>query len=61
MSRRRGNDFIIEAEPPQRCDLCGKTAETRPYGPTGENVCFSCGMKNPAAALQAFKQRLDLQ
>ena len=36
---------IIYAERPQQCDLCGKVAELRPYGPHGECVCFECGMK----------------
>lgn len=50
---RRG---IIEATKPQRCDLCGKKAETRPYGPRGEEVCFDCGMKNEEAAKRQFKR-----
>ena len=29
-------------------------AETRPYGPNGEEVCFKCGMKNEAAAKRQF-------
>lgn len=41
---------IIAAEPPQTCELCGKTAETRPYGPNGEEVCYPCGMKDEEAA-----------
>lgn len=45
---------IIEAERPQQCDLCGKIAELRPYGPNGECVCFQCGMKDEAAALAKF-------
>ena len=49
---------IIYAERPQQCDLCGKVAELRPYGPHGECVCFECGMKNEAAARQAFRKRM---
>lgn len=40
---------VIAPEKPQRCELCGKVRETRPYGPKGERVCFDCGMKDPAA------------
>ena len=40
---------FIKAEKPQQCDLCGKIAELRPYGPKGEKVCFVCGMKDEAA------------
>ena len=30
----------------QQCDLCGKVAELRPYGPNGEAICFECSMKD---------------
>lgn len=43
-----GKGFIAP-EPPKACELCGKVAETRPYGPKGERVCFECGMKDKAA------------
>lgn len=45
--------FIAE-EFPSRCELCRKVAETRPYGPFGEEVCFECGMKNEEAAKKQF-------
>ena len=53
--------FAIEAEPEQTCELCGAKAETRPYGPNGEEVCFHCGMKDEEAAKRALKQRIDPQ
>lgn len=28
------------------CELCGTVDECRPYGPNGEQICFSCGMKD---------------
>lgn len=34
---------IICAESPRKCELCGKLAETRPYGPDGKRICFECG------------------
>lgn len=34
---------VLAAEPDQKCDLCDKMDETRPYGPDGKNVCFDCG------------------
>lgn len=49
---------MLERERPQQCDLCGKIAELRPYGPNGEAVCFECGMKNEGAAIQQFLKRL---
>jgi hypothetical protein len=52
---RRG---VIEVQEPEKCDLCGKTAECRPYGPKGENVCFQCGMKDEAAVKRRFAQHV---
>lgn len=54
MSGKVNGVFIIEAEEEQQCDLCGKIAELRPYGPNGECICFECGMKNEEAAKRAF-------
>lgn len=51
--------IIIRESRPQQCDFCGKIAEVRPYGLKGECVCFQCGMKNEAAAKQAFDARLN--
>lgn len=50
---------IIEQTPPQKCELCDKLAETRPYGPKGEEVCFECGMKDQAAAKRGFNRLLE--
>lgn len=50
--------LVIETEPENKCEMCGQTAELRPYGPKGENVCYPCGMKDEAAAIRAFLQRL---
>ena len=46
---------VICAEPKSKCDLCGAEEETRPYGPKGENVCFTCGMKNEEACKRQFR------
>ena len=48
----------ISAEEDSRCELCGKIAETRPYGPKGERVCFECGMKDEQAAKRQFLARV---
>ena len=47
---------IIQEQEPRKCDLCGVIEETRPYGPKGENVCFSCGMKDKASAERGFNR-----
>lgn len=44
----------IAPEPPATCELCGKLAELRPYGPNGERACFDCGMKDEANAKRRF-------
>lgn len=46
MSKNVNGVPVIEAEPDFICFQCGKIAETRPYGPNGEEVCFECGMKD---------------
>ena len=50
-----GKNFIAPEED-RLCQLCGQFEETRPYGPNGEQVCFDCGMKDPAAAVRAFRK-----
>lgn len=56
MSERIGDIFIIQPEEPQQCDLCGKVAELRPYGPNGECICFECGMKDEETTLKMFNK-----
>jgi hypothetical protein len=48
---------IVMEQPHGLCQLCGNVAETRPYGPNSEEVCFDCGMKDPAAAARGFERR----
>ncbi len=36
------------------CELCGKRAELRPYGPRGERICFACGMKDEKTTQRQF-------
>lgn len=40
-----GRGFIAP-EKDQMCELCGKIAECRPYGPNDEQICFECGIKD---------------
>ena len=49
---------VIEQTPDRRCELCGKVAELRPYGPHGERVCFQCGMLDEEAAKRQFGARV---
>jgi hypothetical protein len=58
LSFRIGNVAIIADQPDGVCDLCGKTADVRPYGPLGENICWECGQKNPQARDAVMKRVL---
>ncbi len=44
---------------PKHCELCGKSAELRPYGPNEENICFECGMKDEETTIAQFAQRMS--
>lgn len=59
MTRRIGDVLHIAEEAAAECELCGKMAELRPYGPKKESVCFDCGMKDKKAAERAMAERLD--
>lgn len=61
MSKRVADIFIITVEPNSKCELCGTVAELRPYGPNGERVCFTCGMKDEdeEEAKRQFSQHLN--
>lgn len=52
-----GPIVVIEREPPRKCELCGKEAECRPYGPNGEQVCVECGRKDEKATEAAMRRR----
>jgi hypothetical protein len=52
-----GRGFIA-VEPDRTCELCGKVAECRPYGPNGEQVCFDCGMKDEPAATKRMRENI---
>jgi hypothetical protein len=51
--------LLLEPEPPQQCDYCGKVAELRPYGRNGAAICFECGMADRKTTEKMFSQRLD--
>lgn len=39
---------VIQAQGDAKCELCGKMAELRPYGPGGKNICYGCAVKDKA-------------
>lgn len=50
--------LIVEPTEPEDCELCGKTAELRPYGPNGENICYECGQKDVAGTERKLREVL---
>lgn len=58
MSRNINGIPVIYAEDDQRCELCGKVAECRPYGPNGEQICYECGQKDPATTNRQMNKYL---
>jgi len=58
MSQNINGISIICVEPDFICGLCGKIAETRPYGPNGEEICFECGVKNEPMTTKMLNHKL---
>jgi hypothetical protein len=58
MTKVRGDFLLMEPEPDKECELCGKIAECRPYGPNNEQICFECGEKMPEIVEIVEKQFL---
>jgi len=64
MALIKGNVIVIgsnEESAPKKCAYCGATAELRPYGINGANICFECGMKpkNRATTDRMFSSLLN--
>ena len=49
---------IIQETEPDKCELCGKVEELRPYGPNGENICVECGRRNHQTTLRQMHKLL---
>ena len=49
--------LLIGKDEPRRCEFCKEVKELRPYGPNGESICFTCGMKDEIAATRQFAKR----
>jgi hypothetical protein len=58
MSKVVKNKLYVFNETHKECEICGKSAELRPYGPNGANVCFECGMKDEKTTIQMFEKRI---
>jgi hypothetical protein len=58
MSKRGGNVALIYHEPPRQCEVCKQTAECRPYGPKGEQICYDCARKDIATTERQMRSVL---
>lgn len=47
---------VIYQEAAQVCEGCGRSAETRPYGYNGAEVCYSCMAATPETEAEARRQ-----
>lgn len=54
------NHIYLEVTPDEKCEMCGTSAECRPYGPNGSNVCFDCGMKNESETRRNMERVLGI-
>lgn len=60
--KRTGNNIIMIRNDQTRrdwsghCELCGKFAELRPYGPNNEMICFECGYSDLETTEQKFHE-----
>lgn len=50
----KGSGVVTSRTHKSKCEFCGKLAELRPYGPRGEKICFSCGMKDEETTKRQF-------
>lgn len=44
---------------PDRCELCGKKSELRPYGPFRQWICVDCGMKNKSETEKRMGEAME--
>lgn len=51
--------IVIAVEPAMKCEMCGANEETRPYGPNGERICFTCGMKDEKTTMKQCLKLFD--
>lgn len=59
MSFRTPNGIpVIAVEPDDICELCGKVAETRPYGPDFKRICWECGQKDKKGTEARMAEKL---
>jgi len=58
MTEIKNGILVIQPEPHDECEMCGKTDELRPYGPNCENACFDCCAKDPEARDRQFAKRM---
>lgn len=61
MTARVGSVLLCIPTEPAKCELCGREAELRPYGPNSENICRACGNKDLEGTLARMTAMLEKQ
>lgn len=59
MTKRVGNNIIIEETAPALCSQCAQLKELRPYGKNGAWVCFPCAMEDEDETKAQFNKLID--
>jgi hypothetical protein len=54
---KRPKHIHVVPTPQDKCQMCGKIDELRPYGPGGQWICYDCGMKDKAETERQFKKQ----
>jgi hypothetical protein len=58
MTVKVGSVLLVEDTIPDTCQLCDKTAELRPYGPGGKDICLDCGRRDPVGTTERMDEIL---
>lgn len=59
-ARRIGSNVVLDRSRSfdGKCDYCGKHGELRPYGASGEWICFGCAMKDEATTARRYREHV---
>lgn len=47
MAEKIGTVIVVAPTESADCELCGQSAELRPYGPDGKSICVDCAEMDP--------------
>lgn len=49
---------VFQPREHEKCEVCGKIAELRPYGKNGEWICYPCGMQDEQTTNERLEKNL---